>query len=95
MGNNQISGSLPEWIGDFTALQWVNLADNRLTGPIPSQIGNCTALAHVYLQARRGGDGCCGCSILPVSVVVVVLVSPGVDVARDTTPTCTSLRGTS
>ena len=90
MGNNQISGSLPEWIGDFTALQWVNLADNRLTGPIPPQIGNCTALAHVYLQARHGGDGCCGWYILPV--VVVVLISPGV--TRDTTHTCT-LRGTS
>jgi PKD repeat protein/Leucine-rich repeat (LRR) protein len=42
--SNGLEGSLPESIGDFLAIEWINIADNTIGGSIPSTIGYLSSL---------------------------------------------------
>lgn len=44
MPGNNLQGSLPVEIGDFSDLFTLNLRNNQLTGAIPTQLGNLTSL---------------------------------------------------
>ena len=47
--NNNLSGKLPEELGNIKELRFIYLANNKLTGEIPSSIGN-TDLRGIYLH---------------------------------------------
>ena len=44
LGDNQLSGTIPDWLGSLIALQDLSLRDNRLTGPIPEELGDLLQL---------------------------------------------------
>ena len=49
LGDNQLSGEIPDWLGSLTGLQDLSLRDNRLTGAIPDWLGNLYLLEVLYL----------------------------------------------
>ena len=51
-GNN-LSGELPQELGNLSALYTLHLSRNRLTGEIPSSIGNLTSLTNLSLGDNR------------------------------------------
>ena len=46
-------GSIPNWIGDLTSLELLDLDANGLTGSIPSSIGNLESLNHMLLNRNQ------------------------------------------
>ena len=48
-----IYGSLPSSIGNFAALQYLDLSSSKLTGPIPSSIGDLTNLEGLNLASNQ------------------------------------------
>jgi Leucine-rich repeat (LRR) protein len=54
--DNKLSGSLPEEVGDLTALQVCNLSDNNLAGTIPQSITNLTQLESLILFSNQFSD---------------------------------------
>ena len=48
-----IYGSLPSSIGNFAALQYLDLSSSKLTGPIPSSIGDLTNLKVLDLASNH------------------------------------------
>lgn len=51
--NNMLSGTIPDEIGDLTALAELNLAINQLSGPIPVAIGNLSELEKLVLSKNE------------------------------------------
>ncbi|KAG1355095.1 receptor-like protein EIX2 [Cocos nucifera] len=49
MSDNQISGYLPDWLGDFRKLQTLDLSNNSISGPIPASLGRLAELVALYL----------------------------------------------
>ena len=49
LGENALTGGLPDWLGRFPALRVLHLPANRLTGTIPESIGQLRALKHLVL----------------------------------------------
>ncbi len=49
LNQNQLSGSIPPELGNFTSLESLDLFGNQLSGSIPSQLGNLTHLYHFNL----------------------------------------------
>jgi len=50
LGDNNLTGSLPTEIGDFTELNYLGLWSNLITGTIPSEIGNLSNLVELDLS---------------------------------------------
>ena len=50
---NDLTGSIPEQLGQLTNLQSLNLLGNQLTGPIPEQLGQLTNLQTLYLNGSQ------------------------------------------
>ncbi|KAL6590785.1 hypothetical protein U3516DRAFT_770032 [Neocallimastix sp. 'constans'] len=48
--DNNLSGSIPESIGNLTELKELKLHKNNITGPIPNSIGKLTILEILYLN---------------------------------------------
>ncbi len=44
LSNNNLSGTIPDEIGDLTALRGLDLSSNNLYGPVPTGIGNLKGL---------------------------------------------------
>jgi hypothetical protein len=53
MKDNNIIGSIPNWIGDLSSLQLLDLDANGLTGAIPSTIGNLKSMTHLLLNRNE------------------------------------------
>jgi Leucine-rich repeat (LRR) protein len=53
LGNNNLTGVIPEDIGQLTALISLNLSANKLTGAIPQSICNLTSLETLDLSGNR------------------------------------------
>ena len=51
--DNQLTGSIPQEIGNLTSLTHLYLNDNQLSGPIPQEIGNLVSLVHLYLHNNQ------------------------------------------
>ncbi len=50
LGENGLTGTIPESIGNLADLYYLNLSDNRLTGSVPETIINLTRLKTIYLD---------------------------------------------
>jgi gliding motility-associated-like protein len=50
LDGNNLTGSLPNSIGNFTAIEGMELGDNKLTGSIPTSIGNLKILRSLTLE---------------------------------------------
>ena len=51
--DKQLSGEIPESIGNLTMLDTLNLSYNQLSGEIPESIGNLTNLGWLYLYLNQ------------------------------------------
>ena len=52
LGSNDLTGGIPQELGELTDLRNLILDSNRLTGLVPSQIGNLTKLEGLYLHSN-------------------------------------------
>ena len=50
LGGNQLSGSLPNTLGECKSLINLNLGMNRLSGPIPISLGGISSLRYVNIR---------------------------------------------
>ncbi|KAI4323209.1 hypothetical protein L6164_022832 [Bauhinia variegata] len=50
---NNISGSIPSYIGEFSNLIQLDLSFNNITGKIPSSLFNLSRLSHVFLGNNK------------------------------------------
>ncbi|CAK9322375.1 unnamed protein product [Citrullus colocynthis] len=50
LADNQITGEIPDTVGEMQILQVINLSGNNLTGKIPSTIGNCSLLKAIDFE---------------------------------------------
>ncbi len=50
LSNNNLTGSIPESIGNLTELQMFNIDYNKITGKLPSSIGNLKNLEYFYIN---------------------------------------------
>ena len=53
LGDNNLSGTLPEQISNLTALIELNLYANNLSGAIPPEFGGLANLEHLYLHTNQ------------------------------------------
>ncbi len=53
LGGNNLTGALPQAIGDFTGLVELNLNKNHLSGNLPPQIGRLESLIFAYLPENQ------------------------------------------
>ncbi|MCF8357116.1 MAG: T9SS type A sorting domain-containing protein [Prolixibacteraceae bacterium] len=51
--NNNLTGNLPDSVGNLTGLGELNLSNNQLTGELPDTIGYLTSLSELYLNNNR------------------------------------------
>ncbi|KAJ1282951.1 hypothetical protein BS78_03G090200, partial [Paspalum vaginatum] len=50
LGFNQLTGTLPRWVGQLTSLVILDLSSNNISGPIPTSIGRLTGLQTLDLS---------------------------------------------
>ena len=53
MKNNNLIGSIPDWVGGLDQLKMRDLDSNELTGQIPSWLGLLTGLNHLLLNRNN------------------------------------------
>lgn len=53
LSRNQLSGPIPDCIGNADSLEWFRADENQLTGGIPSTITNLTALQHFNVRRNH------------------------------------------
>ncbi|KAF3776639.1 putative LRR receptor-like serine/threonine-protein kinase [Nymphaea thermarum] len=51
--NNHLSGVLPDYLGDLTQLEYLNLANNGFTGPLPSKWGQLSKLRRLDFSSNN------------------------------------------
>jgi hypothetical protein len=50
LGDNQMSGSIPAWLGSIASLTHLQLAHNAFTGTIPTELGDLSNLTYLFLE---------------------------------------------
>ncbi|KAF8412997.1 hypothetical protein HHK36_000969 [Tetracentron sinense] len=50
---NQLTGHIPDWIGELKSLKRLYLPYNSFYGPIPSSLGNISSLRFLYLSYNK------------------------------------------
>jgi Leucine-rich repeat (LRR) protein len=53
LGSNNLSGPIPESIGQLVKLKGINLENNHLTGNIPETMGNLSQLSSIYFNLNQ------------------------------------------
>ncbi|WP_419925659.1 hypothetical protein [Candidatus Poriferisocius sp.] len=53
LSGNNLTGPIPEQLGNLTGLTTLYLQDNSLTGAIPEQLGNLTELVYFYTSGNN------------------------------------------
>ena len=56
LGNNNLTGPIPEALGDLSNLRYLSLENNDLSGPIPDALGGLASLQELFLF-RNGLSG--------------------------------------
>jgi hypothetical protein len=51
--NNQLSGSIPDSLGNLSNLWWLHLGSNQLSGSIPGSFGNLSNLSNLRLYSNQ------------------------------------------
>ncbi|XP_039144832.1 MDIS1-interacting receptor like kinase 2-like [Dioscorea cayenensis subsp. rotundata] len=54
---NYLTGPLPAFIGNLTALQTLGIDTNKFNGSLPSELGNLTNLQQVYMDSCVASGG--------------------------------------
>ncbi|KMT00498.1 hypothetical protein BVRB_9g217970 [Beta vulgaris subsp. vulgaris] len=49
LNSNQLSGILPEEVGQLKSTSNIDISNNMLSGPLPSSLGSCVSLETLYL----------------------------------------------
>ncbi|KAL5207978.1 hypothetical protein ABZP36_032413, partial [Zizania latifolia] len=74
LSENNLGGSIGEWIGKLQKLDGLSLLGNKFTGPIPSSIGNLTRLSLLFLD-RNEFEGSMPSSIGNLSQLSILKLS--------------------
>ena len=45
----ELDGPIPDFIGDFTEMRWMDISRNNFTGALPASLGNMTNLEELYI----------------------------------------------
>ena len=53
LGDNQLNGEIPPWLGDLASLRLLDLSGNRLSGEIPAEFGNLANLTWLVLSGNQ------------------------------------------
>ena len=53
LGDNQLTGEIPAYLGSLTELEWMSLSQNQLTGEIPSELGSLGNLRSLSLRDNQ------------------------------------------
>ncbi|KAJ1689444.1 hypothetical protein LUZ63_013599 [Rhynchospora breviuscula] len=53
LASNQLTGSIPAWIGKLESLAILRLGNNSFTGPIPPELGDCKSLVWLDLNGNQ------------------------------------------
>jgi len=53
LSNNQLNGSIPPELGNFSNLEDLKLGSNQLSGSIPPELGNLSNLQYLYLYDNQ------------------------------------------
>ena len=70
LGFSELEGTIPQSIGNLTALTHLHLEQNNLVGSLPTSFKYLTALSHLYLQDNQlNGSLSLAVEHLPVSLV--------------------------
>jgi Leucine-rich repeat (LRR) protein len=54
---NQLSGNIPNSIGNCSKIMIVDLSNNMLSGSVPVELGNLSLLEWIYLQSNQLDSG--------------------------------------
>nr|XP_010911787.2 receptor-like protein EIX2 [Elaeis guineensis] len=52
MWNTQLGGYLPDWLGDFRKLKYLDLSGNSISGPVPASLERLAELVELYLEGN-------------------------------------------
>nr|XP_029117511.1 receptor-like protein EIX2 [Elaeis guineensis] len=52
MWNTQLDGYLPDWLGDFRKLKYLDLSGNSISGPVSASLGRLTKLVGLFLEGN-------------------------------------------
>ncbi|KAH7853514.1 hypothetical protein Vadar_003432 [Vaccinium darrowii] len=50
---NEITGAIPDWLGQFNHLKYLDLSWNSLSGSIPQSLGTLSALGEIYISRNQ------------------------------------------
>ena len=50
IGTNDVTGSIPTWLGDLVTLTALHLDANAFIGQVPVELGNLTELSDLFLR---------------------------------------------
>ncbi|KAH7854740.1 hypothetical protein Vadar_017280 [Vaccinium darrowii] len=53
LSSNEITGALPDWLGQFDHLKYLDLSSNSLSGSIPRSLGTLSALGELYIFSNQ------------------------------------------
>ncbi|KAH7854047.1 hypothetical protein Vadar_009475 [Vaccinium darrowii] len=53
LSSNEITGALPDWLGQFNHLKYLDLSRNSLSGSIPQSLGTLSALGELNLRGNQ------------------------------------------
>uniref|UniRef100_A0A453NDH4 Uncharacterized protein n=1 Tax=Aegilops tauschii subsp. strangulata TaxID=200361 RepID=A0A453NDH4_AEGTS len=53
LGGNELSGNIPESIGELKSLEELHLEQNHMSGELPSALSNCTQLITISLKGNQ------------------------------------------
>ena len=57
LGNNQLTGSIPAWLGQLTSLKLLRMSANQFSGDFPAALGNLTKLQLTRFASNTDANG--------------------------------------
>ncbi|KAH7854375.1 hypothetical protein Vadar_013072 [Vaccinium darrowii] len=53
LSSNEITGALPDWLGQFDHLKYLDLSSNSFSGSIPRSLGTLSVLGELYISGNQ------------------------------------------